>query len=289
MHFLRIQEKLSVVRVSHPTLNRHGNKLGTLKNTGMLDFTHVMRRFCLSFFLPRAMKIPRRMVQRPIPALSDPALSDRTNAMKTSMTMIAVLLAASPAWAQSGNGIDYFNSSEAQITALKQQVTNSQQMLLWHQNQSIQVLMADPRVQAMYQQHRMNGGMLPYPEFAHQYGLTGGFTPEGKRYAGMVRDQITAREQHTWQGVQAAEAARAAAQQTMQTRLGENQRESGNHLSGTSTWGDPATGSTYQLPHAAASTPTYDPRTGRYFQMDAFGHYHVSTPQGTWVPMTPYR
>ena len=222
-------------------------------------------------------------------AVPDMALSGKAQAMKSWMSVFAVLLAASPAWAQSGNGIDYFNSSEAQVTALKQQLAGSQQMLLWQQQQAMRNVMAAPEAQAMYQQYRARGGMMPYPQFAEQYALTGGFTPEGKRRAAIARDQINARDQQSWQSAQAAEAARAAAMRNQQIGFGRNQVESGNHLSGTSSWANPATGMTYQLPHATPNTPIQDPRTGQYFQMDARGNYHVSTPQGTWAPMTPHQ
>ena len=213
--------------------------------------------------------------------------------MKQSLLALAVVLGVSAlssgARAQMPNGIDYFNQSEAGVNALKQQLAHSQQDLMQQQTMAVQNLMADPRVQAMYQQHQAQGGRMPYAEFAYQYGLTGGFTPQGKAYATQVLRQNTQQEHQSWLGWQGAQGARGQAQQNWQSGYAANQYEAGNGLRGTSTWIDPMSGASYQLPHAAANTPTYDPRTGRYFQMDGNGNYYVSTPQGTWAPMTPYR
>ena len=210
--------------------------------------------------------------------------------MKLSLAMLAVLMASSlTGGAKAQNGIDYFNQSEAGVNALKQQLAQSQQMLSQQQNLSIQNLMADPRVRAMYQQHQAQGGQMLYPQFAYQYGLTGGFTPEGRQRAFAAQQQINGRDHQAWMGARAAEQERARAQGAWQSGYAANQQEAGNGLRGTSTWIDPMSGASYQLPHAAADRPAYDPRTGRYFQMDGRGNYYVSTPQGSWAPMTPYR
>ena len=210
--------------------------------------------------------------------------------MKTPFIALAVLL-VSPlgSSARAQNGIDYFNRSEAGVNALKQQLAQSQQSLARQQNLAIQNLMADPRVRAMYQQHQAQGGRMSYPQFAYQYGLTGGFSAEGKRRAFQAQQGINAREHNTWLGAREAEQERARAQGNWQSGYAANQLEAGNGLRGTSTWIDSTNGRSYQLPHAAANSPNYDPQTGRYFQMDGRGNYYASTPQGTWEPMTPYR
>jgi hypothetical protein len=210
--------------------------------------------------------------------------------LATSASLVMLLGTASAnAQGYPNTGFGYFNSSEGAVAALKGQVEAGRQANVQGIYNRLARIMQDPAVQAQYQQYRAQGGPMNYQQYAYQWAMTGGFRPGGAADAYRALNAETARVQGSWQGEQYAEAERGAAQGQMQQNYADNEQETGNLLEGRSTWSDPQTGMTYQLPHAMSQSPQYDPQTNRYFRMDDRGTYYVSTPNGSWEQLEPYQ
>jgi hypothetical protein len=149
----------------------------------------------------------------------------------------------------------------------------------------IQANMQNPQVQAMYQQHRAQGGQLSFPQFAYEYAATGGFTPQGKQHLFNTNQQITARERQAWQGWKKAQDERAGVMGEMHRRFSDNQSEFGHQLGGNSTYVNPSNGMSYVLPHnVQPNTYFRDQSTGQPFYMNQQGQYFVGE-NGWWRPL----
>ncbi|MBN8943993.1 MAG: hypothetical protein J0H01_31075 [Rhizobiales bacterium] len=144
-------------------------------------------------------------------------------------------------------------------------------------------VMQDPQFQALYQQHRMQGGQMTPQQFAYQYAATGRFSREGTARYRENEARNQAAEQQRLQGLREAEAARGQAQRGYQDSYQRNNAEVGNLLRGNSTYIGP-NGQSYVLPHTQPGQIQRDPNTGNAFVMDNRGQYYMYTPNG-WQPM----
>lgn len=202
----------------------------------------------------------------------------------------AVLAVASPCRAQvTYNGWNLGPDYGAMVDQqLRQQQMLDQQM---RQREAlvVQQVMQNPRAQALYQQHRAQGGQLSFPQFAYQYAATGGFTPDGMARFRQNESANQQREQQSWAGLQQAQRERAEAQQGQRDAYWRNQNEAGLGLQGRGTYYDPASGGTRVLPNTQPGQVSRDPRTGQAFVMDQRGNYYGQAPDGQWYPLQPAR
>lgn len=171
-----------------------------------------------------------------------------------------------------------------------QQLLNQSQMLGWQMQQSqqqiVQQNMNNPQVQALYQQHLMQGGRMSFEQFAYMYAATGGFSPQGIQNYYATSRQITAQEQQAYQGYLAAQRQRALAQRGLAEGFDRIMNESGHMLGGNSTYVHPGTGQPVVLPHVRPGEIHRD-QAGQAYQMDNLGIYYVQAPNGLWYPMQP--
>jgi hypothetical protein len=202
--------------------------------------------------------------------------------MKTSIKILAAatLLAALPSLAGAQDFTAMINAQMAQMDAL---LAQGQQQV----NGIVQQKMQDPAVQAAYQQHvarAQASGMQPwnFETFAYNYAATGGFSPQGVAAWQQNEAANNARVMQSWQGLQAAQADRAAAQSENAAGYARNQNEFGNQLMGNSTFAAP-NGYSSVLPHTwqANSMHVYE---GNTFYVDPSGGYYAYS-NGTWVPL----
>lgn len=170
------------------------------------------------------------------------------------------LFAAAPALAQ-------FDFTQMDIGAMHRQMAAQQQMQEEAMARAIvRRNLNDPRVQAMYRQHRANGGRMTPEQFAFDYADKGGYSPEGMARYRQSQADIAARDAAAVRGLRAAEAQRGAAQTEMFERFYEGQAERGTMLGGRSTYVDPRDGRQYYLPHTLQpNTGYHDHGSGRDF------------------------
>lgn len=155
--------------------------------------------------------------------------------------------------------------------------------------QIVQQRMQDPAVQAAWQQYAAaHGGRPPmnYPTFTYYYVYTNGFSSAGMAHMRANEAGIQQREAAAWQGLQQAQAARAAAQQGQRDAYYANQQEAGRQLMGQSTYVAP-NGYRLQLPH------TWQPGTtvqyqGQVYHVDEGGRYYIYG-NGGWYPLAAGR
>ena len=126
---------------------------------------------------------------------------------------------------------------------------------------------------------------MDYPTFTYNYIYTAGFSTQGIAHARATESANQAREHQAWQGLQAAQADRAAAQQAQRDGYARNQQEAGRQLMGNSTYraGD---GSAFVLPHTWQRNSTHE-HQGRLYHVDAAGQYHLQGADGWWYPIKP--
>jgi hypothetical protein len=203
---------------------------------------------------------------------------------RRTLAALAVLAGASalPSLAAAQDFTAMINAQMAQMDAT---LAQAQQQV----NGIVQQNMQNPVVQAAYQQHvaeAQSSGQAPmnFETFAYYYAATGGFSAEGK--AAWYRNEAAngARVMSAWQGVQAAEANRAAAQSELAAGFSRNQNEFGNLLMGNSTYAAP-NGFSSVLPHTWQPN-TYHQYNGNTYYVDEGGRYFAYS-NGYWVPLTP--
>lgn len=209
----------------------------------------------------------------------------------TAIALAAAALAAVPdCRAQvTYNGWNLGPDYGAMINQQLQQQQMMNQQMQQREAMIVQQVMQDPRAQALYQQHRAQGGQLSFPQFAYQYAATGGFTPEGMARFRQSESASQQREQQSWAGLQQAQRDRAEAQQAQRDGYWRNQNEAGLGLQGRGTYYDPGSGGTLVLPNLQPGQVSRDPRTGQAFVMDQRGNYYGQAPNGQWYPLQPAR
>ncbi|MCC7152723.1 MAG: hypothetical protein IT501_11995 [Rubrivivax sp.] len=192
----------------------------------------------------------------------------------------AALLGAGPAAAQ-----DYGAMIQQSMARMNAIVGQAEQRV----GQAVQQRMQDPAVQAAWQQYVMASGGRPpmnYATFTYYYIYTNGFSAAGTAHMRANEAGIQRREAAAWQGLQQAQAARAAAQQGQRDAYFANQQEAGRQLMGQSTYVAP-NGYRLQLPHTwqPGSTQQYQ---GQTYHVDAGGRYYVWG-NGWWYPLATGR
>ncbi|MFO1328744.1 MAG: hypothetical protein U1F56_15400 [Rubrivivax sp.] len=194
---------------------------------------------------------------------------------------IALCAAAAPASAQDYQAM--INQSMARMNAIVAQAQNGVQ-------QMVQQRMHDPAVQAAWQQYVARSGGRPamdYPTFTYNYIYTNGFSAAGIAHMRANEAGIQQREAAAWQGLQQAQAGRAAAMQAQRDGYVANQQEAGRGLMGQSTY-QAAGGWRTQLPHTWAANTTHQYQ-GQTYHVDAGGRYHVLAANGWWYPLDAAR
>ena len=194
---------------------------------------------------------------------------------------IALCAAAAPAAAQDYQAM--INQSMARMNAIVAQAQNGVQ-------QMVQQRMHDPAVQAAWQQYVARSGGRPamdYPTFTYNYIYTNGFSAAGIAHMRANEAGIQQREAVAWQGLQQAQAGRAAAMQAQRDGYYANQQEAGRGLMGQSTY-QAAGGWRTQLPHTWAANTTHQYQ-GQTYHVDAGGRYHVLAANGWWYPLDAAR
>jgi hypothetical protein len=157
--------------------------------------------------------------------------------------------------------------------SLQQSDQLSQQMQQTQAN-IIQQNLQNPQVQAMYQQHRAQGGTMSPEQFAYMYSATGGFPPEGMANYNRTTQDIQQRDQASINAYRDNQHRNNVDMQNRFQRNDEIAHQRGNLLNGTTDYVDPNTGTQYNLSHTAQpNTQTYDPSTGESFYRDGYGNY----------------
>lgn len=180
-------------------------------------------------------------------------------------------------------GPDYGAMLQAELAksqALGQQMEQQTQAM-------VAQAMQDPQCLAMYQQHLAQGGQTPFPQFAYMYLATGHFSPQGIANFQRSERQNQQREYQAWQGVQAAEQARGAAQVGYMNGYSDNQATFRENLGGYRSWVTP-NGATVSLPYIGPNTPWTD-QYGNTYARDDSGQYYMQDPNGYWQRLAPAR
>jgi hypothetical protein len=179
---------------------------------------------------------------------------------------------------------DYTAMINAQMAQMDATLAQAQQQV----NGIVQQKMQDPAVQAAYQRHVAQArasGLTPwnFETFAYNYAATGGFSAQGVAAWQQNEAANNARVMSAWQGLQAAQADRAAAQADLSAGFARNQNEFGNQLMGNSTFSS-ANGYSSVLPHTWQAN-TYHNYDGNTYYVDQGGRYYAYS-NGSWVPLT---
>ncbi len=153
------------------------------------------------------------------------------------------------------------------------------------QQAQLQQVMQYPEVQAMYQQHLAQGGQLSLDQFAYQWAMTAGFTPQGIQNYQRGQAERDAQLRRGWAGVQQAEQNTANAMREWNAGHARNSQEFGNVLSGNSTWTNPTDGSQAVLPYLGPRGHVTDPASGANYYRMPNGQYYMQGPGGYWTPM----
>lgn len=170
-----------------------------------------------------------------------------------------------------GAALQYYLQQDRALTNQMQQM---QQGIL---NQNMQ----NPQVQAMYQQHRAQGGTMSFEQFSYNYAATGGFTPEGIARYNQSENAIRQRDQAAVQAYRQNQAQNAEVFRQMQEQNDRFARQRGNILSGTSDYTDPSTGQRYNLPNTGApGSGYYDPNSGQGFYQGPGNQFYRADPNG---------
>ena len=155
---------------------------------------------------------------------------------------------------------------------------------------AVQQRMHDPAVQQAWRQHLARTGGRPgmdYPTFTYHYIYTNGFSAAGMDHMRANEGRIQQQQAAAWQGVQQAQADRAAAMQGQRDHYAAQQQEAGLGLRGQSSWRAPD-GSTLQLPHTWQHN-TVNRWNGYTVHVDHAGHYRVLGADGHWYALRPGR
>ncbi len=200
-----------------------------------------------------------------------------------SLAALAVLAGASSLPSLAG-AQDFTAMINAQMAEMDATLAQAQQRV----DGIVQQKMQDPVVQEAYQQHvaRARAAGLPawnFETFAYNYAATGGFSPQGVAAWQQNEAANNARVMSAWQGLQAAQADRAAAQADNSAAFARNQNEFGNQLMGNSTYAAP-NGYSNVLPHTWQAN-TYHNYNGNAYYVDDGGRYYAYS-NGAWVPLT---
>lgn len=175
----------------------------------------------------------------------------------------------------------------AMIQQVLQQQAQASAQMQQRTQAMVEQVMQDPRCQAMYQQHRVEGGALSFPDFAYQYLATAGFSGPGIARYQQVEMDNQRREFAAHAGVRQAEQNLADAIADGNERRNENQREFREVLGGNRTWVT-QDGTRISLPYGGDAVP-YTDQNGYLYQRDANGQYYMRDLSGTWYPMAPAR
>ena len=148
--------------------------------------------------------------------------------------------------------------------------------------------MQDPKIQAAYRQHvalayQRGQRALDMPSFTQQYLYTNGFSAQGIAHMRRTEAGNQAREHQAWQGLQAAQGNRAAAQAGLQQSRFNNQTDAGRGLMGNSTF-TAGNGSQMQLPHTWQANSTHQYQ-GSTYHVDQSGKYWAAAGNGYWYPL----
>jgi hypothetical protein len=155
-------------------------------------------------------------------------------------------------------------------------------------NDIVQRRMADPRVKAAYQQHvavARGRGLQPwnYETFTYNYIRTNGYSADDTRAAMEMDRRNATAQQQGWRGVQAAEAARAHAQQEQRNSYARSQYEAGLALQGRATYLAPD-GRPFELPHGWQAGEVHE-WNGNVYGVDAGRNYWIRGVDGRWYPL----
>ncbi len=197
---------------------------------------------------------------------------------RRALGLLSALLLLSPA----AQAQDYNAMLQQSIAAMNANIARGQQLV----DQNVQQRMQDPAVQQAWQRYLQQTGGRPqmdYPRFTYNYIYTNGFSAQGLAHARANEAGMQAREQAAWQGLQQAQAHRAAAQQGQRDSYFANQQEAGRQLLGLSTYTAPG-GQALQLPHTWQRNTTYQ-HQGQVYHVDHAGQYHVRAANGWWTPL----
>lgn len=149
----------------------------------------------------------------------------------------------------------------------------------------VQQNMNNPQVQAMYQQHRAQGGQYSFEQFCYMYAATGGFTPQGTAYWQQNEANISRQQQQAWANYQNAQAQSAAALQDWRNGYSANQAEAGNIMQGYQTYSTPGGGSQV-LPYTWQ--PGYQSYNNQSYYVDPSYNYYQQTPGGYYQQVPTY-
>ena len=187
--------------------------------------------------------------------------------------------------------MSFFPHPDMDLTAYANQLASEQNAQMQMGRDSIvQQLMQDPQVQQGYQNYRMQGGPLSFPDFAYQWAATRGFSPDGVRDF-QNRERVNQyNEKVALDGVRAAEGQSAAAINQWNTNFANNQQVAGQNLTGQATyatpWGPQVLPYTwepgyYQGPNGQNY---YVDANRNYFLIDQWGQYHAMAQQPSNLP-----
>ncbi len=170
----------------------------------------------------------------------------------------------------------------AMLQQYMQQNNALTQQMQQTQNAIVSQNMNNPQVQAMYQQHRAQGGTMSFEQFAYQYAATAGFTPDGIARYNQSERGIQQRDAQSIQAYRDNQARNAQAQQQMYQEQNERfARQRGNVLSGTSDYRDPSNGQSYNLPNTGApGAGYYDPYSQQNFYQGQGNSFYRQDPNG---------
>lgn len=186
-----------------------------------------------------------------------------------------------PSLAQAQNLEAMLEQSKARMNAI---VNAAQQQ----SNAMVQQRMQDPQVQAGYRQHLAQAAQtgrqpMNFQTYTYNWIYTAGYSASGIAHMRRAEAGNQAREHSAWQGLQAAQANRGAAQMNQSASFYNNQQEAGRQLMGNSTF---TAGNGYQtvLPHTWQANTTHQYQ-GNTYHVDQSGKYWAYGSNGYWYPL----
>jgi len=185
------------------------------------------------------------------------------------LLIVLLLVLSSQAWGQ--DMTQMYNQQVQQQNAYFQQ--RVQQMN--------QANMANPQVQAAYQQYRAQGGAASFEQFAYMYAATGGFSQQGMQNYNQTSQNINAQQQKAWNGYQQAQQQRQQAVGQWQNGYHRNQNEAGYNLTGQATYSTPNGPQVLNYNNQPGSYQV----NGQNYYMDPNGNYYYIHPNGSAQPI----
>lgn len=152
----------------------------------------------------------------------------------------------------------------------------------------VQQNMANPQIQAQYQQALANGYQGSIEQFAYGWAATGGYSDGGKANYAATSRQIATQQQNAMNGYHAAVENSRNAMNGLNDGFSRNMQEAGNGLMGNGTYSSPYPNSNQVLPYGWQQNTVNQYNNQHYWVDHAGNYYHIDPNNSGWMaPVYP--